>query len=36
MFPPFKILKGLGHATYVEDPEKFNKVIAEFLEGMVG
>ena len=33
---PFIILKGLGHATYVEGPEKFNNVIAEFLEGMGG
>ena len=31
---PFKILKGLGHATYVEGPEEFNNVIVEFLEGM--
>ena len=30
---PFKILKGLGHATYVEGSKQFNNAIADFLEG---
>jgi len=28
----FKVLPGLGHASYVEGPELFNKVVEDFLE----